>query len=168
MRYLMLFFVLIGALLAFQPATAQDATPAASPADDCAPLSQGEVAALAESYLIAVESGEDEQIDEILHDDVSHNLDAAAANEAGNDDEIAVFGTLGEIDFTIEELLVSEETQSASILYSFSFMGGEISGTAIAIVELECGQVKEIHQESTALGALLVTGGIDSQATPEQ
>jgi hypothetical protein len=165
MRHLhrsLLFFVLVlGSILGFQQAVAQDASPAA----DCAQLSEAEIGTLAENYLIAVETGDAEQIDEILHDDVSHNLDDAANNVPGNDDEIVVYGSLGEIDFTIMELLVSEETQSATILYSFSFMDGQVTGTAIAIVELECGQVKDIHQESTALGALLVTG-VAPEATP--
>src|SRR5687767_11211822 len=102
LRRSLLFFVLVfGSLLGFQQAMAQDATPAASPAGDCATLSEEEIGSLAEAYLIAVETGDAEQIDEILHDDVSHNLDDAANNQPGNEDEIAVYGALGEIDFTI-------------------------------------------------------------------
>jgi hypothetical protein len=39
------------------------------------------------------------------------------------------------------------------------------SNEGAAIVELERGQVKDIHQDSTALGALLVTG-VEPEATP--
>lgn len=148
-----LFAMMIGSLFSVQGATAQDATPIGG--STCAPLSYDEALALAEQYLTAVESGDEATIDLLLHDEVEHNLDVMIENESGNADEIAIYAGLAPLDFTIEKVIT--DGWDIAILHTYSFLDGAITGEAIAIVTIECGEIVKIHQESTSLGLLIAS-----------
>jgi len=157
-----LFAVMIGALLGSQRVVAQDATPIGG--DTCAPLTHDEGVALAEQYVAAVEAGDADMIDQLLADDVEHNLDTMIENVPGNDDEVAIYAGLAPVDFTIEKVLV--DGWDIAVLSSYSFLDGQIIGESIGIITVECGEIVSIHQESTSLGVLISALGLDEEATP--
>jgi hypothetical protein len=150
---LVLFAMMIGSLLSVRGTTAQEATPIGG--DTCAPLTHEEGAALADQYVTAVESGDADTLDLLLADDVEHNLDVMIPNEPGNDDEIAIYAGLTPLDFTVEQVLV--DGWDIAVLYSYSFLDGQVTGEAIGILTVQCGEIVKIHQESTSLGLLIAS-----------
>jgi len=140
---------------------AQEATPAA----ECPTLTEAEVIQLVESYFTATEADDEATIEEILAEDVVHNSTlqtSGAENQPGNADEIALHNAAGPQDFTIDEIFGDED--QAAVRFTVSLGGGAISVSGIAIFKIECGEVSEIFQESTALGAALA--GAAGGATP--
>lgn len=159
---LVLFAVMIGSLFSIHGTTAQDATPIGG--STCAPLTHDEGVAIAEQYAAAVKAGDAETIDLLLADEVEHNLDVMTENVSGNDDEIAMYAALAPIDFTIEKVIV--DGWDIAVLHSYSFLDGQITGEAVVILTIECGEIVSIHQESTSLGLLIASLDLDEEATP--
>jgi ketosteroid isomerase-like protein len=144
------------------------ASPTVIVAQDCATTTPEENQAIVEQYIAAIEAGDTATVDALLHDDLVHNLSRSGMevpNEAGNADEAATLTAAGDVTFTIEDIFAAGD--NVAVRYTFDVHPDNIAGstaaepvtaTAIAMLTIECGTIKEAHMESDVLGLLMAHG----------
>jgi ketosteroid isomerase-like protein len=165
-------FVVFGLALAIAglvPAVAIAQSPTAG-GGDCPTTTPEENLTIVETYLAALDSGDEAAIDAALHDEFSHNLSRGGMevpNEPGNADELQQFGDAGgsEVAFTVDDIFGSGDR--VAVRYSFdvapeavadSTATDPVIATAIAIVRIECGAIREMWVETDAATLLMGHG----------
>ncbi len=167
--------LIVGGFFATKAVTlAQDSTPAG----DCVETTEEENIAIVESHIAAFEAGEFDDLNDTLHPDFSHNLsrgEVEVPNETGNEDEIDQAEAAGDVDGSVDDIFASGD--QVVVRYTFTVDGDMVEGaapgssatvTTIAIVQIECGQIKHMWAEFDSLGLVLQLGiNVEaSDATP--
>lgn len=144
------------------------ASPTTILAQDCAATTPEENQAVVEAYIAAVDAGDMATVDSLLHDDFVHNLSRSGMevpNAAGNADEMEMAAGAADHAFTIEDIFAAGD--NVAVRYTFDVTPEAVAGstatepvtaTAIAILTIECGTIKEAHMESDVLGLLMAHG----------
>jgi len=159
-----------GLVITMSLALAGLATPSAMLAQEasCPAGTPEENQALVEQYIAAVEAGDAEQVDALLHDDFSHNLSRAGievTNDPGNADEVATLANVADAGHTIDDIFAAGDR--VAVRFSYSVPVEAIAGSnatepvatsAIAILRIECGTIREAWFESDTVSVLLGNG----------
>jgi ketosteroid isomerase-like protein len=153
------------------PAVLLAQSPAAeSPGAECPTTTPEENEAIFEQYLAALDSGDEAQIDALLHDDFSHNLSRSGIdvpNEPGNADELEQYRNAGgaDIEYTVDEVIAADDLVAVRYTYTVppenvpdSTATEPIAVNAIALARIECGMVREAWVEADTLSLLLASG----------
>jgi hypothetical protein len=155
-------------LLAQSPGAESPA--AGSPGAECPTTTAEENEAIFEQYIEALDSGDEAQIEALLHDEFSDNQVApggGVTNAPGNDDELENYRNAGgeALEFTIEEVFAADDL--VAVRYTFVVPPGLVAGStatepisvsAIGMGRIECGMLREAWVQSDTVGLLLGSG----------
>jgi steroid delta-isomerase-like uncharacterized protein len=167
----------MGAVGPLGPSTsAQDATPAASPAAGCPTTTEEENAAIARRWHEeAINNHDLSVLDAILAPDAAHDSATFTANPGPR----AVLGALltgfPDVQHTVEAVITEGDLvvirYTATGTHSGEFQGYAATGkrvtwTGINIYRIECGRIAEIWSEVDGLGRIGQLTGTETGATP--